>query len=104
MAAFYVEQNPEDYYVIAFGDEVYNLFRSYSMKYNGFYSLLPSRMLGLTHGDYLRYMRDEYEALLVGRYSLCFGIPVWDTKKKAEKVAKLLNSYWEPILQEVGEH
>lgn len=61
-------------------------------------NVLAARVLGLSYAEYLRYCRDEFGAVLVGKNSL-YVIAIYDSRAKAQKVADLLNTKITPYLK-----
>lgn len=85
---FGIELSPySNKYFITIGDDIRKYFRGVR-----FYTIAPARVLGLSYDDYLRFARDEYNGVIVGKV----GQPIvyFENKQDIKKLQTLLNKYW----------
>lgn len=59
----------------------------------GSYNVFPSRLLGFSYADYLRFVREKFNATLVGRVGTPY--PIFKKKVDADNLSNYLNQIWE---------
>ena len=86
----YFEVNENLYHKGKFSIDYKPAFYKYVHYTDGSYRVYEARIFGLTFASYLRMVRDIYGAEIVGRGHL-YPMVYFDSKEKAEKLAKDLN-------------
>lgn len=95
MKAFYVDETPTvGRYRIGLDMETYEYIRTQIV---GSYNILAARVFGLPYPDYLRMVRDNYEATLNGKEG--YMTYTFKNKLMAEKLIKELNKRWDIIIK-----
>jgi hypothetical protein len=94
---FYLEESPiyKGKYLIRMDHDKF-LFPTGT---RGSYSVFPARVLNLDYATYLRYVRDELGAELMGKNSK-YVIPYFEMDKNSKLLIKLLNKRMEYIMNE----
>ena len=90
MIVFYTDTTAnENEYCPRLTTEGYKIFNSNS----GSFNIICARLLGFSYPDYLRFVRDNYNASLRGRQGYTYSY--FKNKQDCEKVVRLLNeSFW----------
>lgn len=88
-------------------DEINSVYSVKFIKHNlpftrisGSYNLFAARVMGLNYGDYLRFIRQEYNATLKGQKGLITAFFL--DKKDAVALSKYLNARLNEILQTIN--
>lgn len=100
MIAFYINEDfEENTWSVGLTKELYDLITPYYLC--GSYNIIPARILGFSFPDYLRYVRDNFNATLRGRegYSVAF----YKNKEDCKNIVNLLNKEWWKIEKELVE-
>jgi hypothetical protein len=94
---FYLEESPiyKGKYLIRMDHDKF-LFPTGT---RGSYNVFPARVLNLDYATYLRYVRDELGAELMGKNSK-YVIPYFEMDKNSKLLIKLLNKRMEYIMNE----
>lgn len=92
MRAFMVsEACNEGEYMVRLTDEMFSLMGCQS----GSFNIVAARILGFSYPDYLRYVRDNYNAVLKGKQGYSYAI--YKDRKDCVAVVTLLNDTWRKI-------
>lgn len=92
MRAFKVgETCCEGEYMVRLEDSMYELMG----KQSGSFNILAARLLDFTYPDYLRYVRQNHNAVLKGKRGYSYAI--YKDKKDCTDVVTLLNDVWEKV-------
>lgn len=67
-----------------------------NLSYNSSYNVIMARLFNLTYPDFLRYCRDNYGAVLVGKEG--FTYMVFYDEKKCDALVKELNKRWNTMV------
>ena len=81
-------------YRIGLNDETYEYIDT---PIRGSYNLLAARVFGLSYPDYLRMVRDNYEAILNGKEG--YMLYSFTNKAMGEKLVSELNKRWDIIVK-----
>ena len=96
MKAFKVKETCSDNeYMVGLEDSVYELIG----KTSGSFNLIAARILGFTYPDYLRYVRDNFNAELRGRQGYSYAI--YKNKNDCTGIVKILNDAWKEVEEEI---
>lgn len=94
MKAFKVTDGVDnDTYMVGLEDEIYKLITPYYL--NGSYNIIEARVLGFSYPNYLRFVRDNYNATLKGNAGYSYAI--YKNRNDCYDIVKLLNAFWEKI-------
>lgn len=86
-----VECSEPNTYMVGLEDAIYVIGQCGS----GSYNIFAARVLGFTYPDYLRYVRDNFNATLKGREGYSYA--VYKSRNDCYDIVKLLNKYWKQI-------
>ena len=78
-------------YMVGFKEEFYKKMGCCS----GSYNIIPSRLLGFSYPDYLRYMRDKFNATLKGKSG--YSYPYYKNKEDCAAAVSYLNNVWKQV-------
>lgn len=78
-------------YMVGIEDTFYNIILPYRQK--GSYNVIAARVLGFSYPDYLRYVRDNYNALLKGKEGYSYAY--YKNKEDCHRIVVELNKMWE---------
>lgn len=93
MSAIKVGVTPSKRYCIEYDTSVYEEIG----RIDGSFSLLPSRLYGISYVDFLRMARDKYGARLSGKKGVYFTVTFKD-KTDAERMVLDLNERWSHLI------
>lgn len=82
---FVLTESCEGLYMIGFEEELLGCQR-------GSYNVMGARVLGLEYPDYLRFCRDEHNAILQGKQG--YSYPLFKVEKDAQNLIKVLNKQY----------
>lgn len=89
MRAFKVEETcNEGEYMVRLTDEMFSLMGCQS----GSFNIVAARILGFSYPDYLRYVRQNHNAILKGKDGYSYAI--YKDRKDCVAVVTLLNDAW----------
>ena len=92
MKAFKVTETcTENEYMVGLDDYIYQLIG----KQSGSFNIVAARVLDFTYPDYLRYVRQNYNATLKGKKGYSYA--VYKDRKDCVAVVTLLNDTWKKI-------
>ena len=92
MKAFKVTETcTENEYMVGLDDYIYQLIG----KQSGSFNIVAARVLDFTYPDYLRYVRQNYNATLKGKKGYSYA--VYKDRKDCVAVVTLLNDAWKKI-------
>lgn len=92
MKAFKVTETcTENEYMVGLDDHTYQLIG----KQSGSFNIVAARVLDFTYPDYLRYVRQNYNATLKGKKGYSYA--VYKDRKDCVAVVTLLNDTWKKI-------
>lgn len=92
MKAFKVTETcTENEYMVGLDDYIYQLIG----KQSGSFNIVAARILDFTYPDYLRYVRQNYNATLKGKKGYSYA--VYKDRKDCVAVVTLLNDAWKKI-------
>lgn len=92
MRAFMVsEACNEGEYMVKLTDEMFSLMGCQS----GSFNIVAARILGFSYPDYLRYVRDNHNAILKGKQGYSYA--VYRDRKDCVAVVTLLNDTWRKV-------
>ena len=78
-------------YMVGLDDYIYQLIG----KQSGSFNIVAARVLDFTYPDYLRYVRQNYNATLKGKKGYSYA--VYKDRKDCVAVVTLLNDAWKKI-------
>lgn len=83
-----VESSPchNDMYLIGYEDRFYNLVGPV----RGSYHILQARIFGIDYANYLRMLRDKYNAVIIGKEHRC-PVAYFKNKEDINKIVNELN-------------
>ena len=84
----------KDYYIIVCTDKMYD----YVGVCKGSFQVIESRVMGLSHAEYLRYLRDVHGALIVDTHQW-YPSAYFKNKDDAKEILHLLNTRARKIIQ-----
>lgn len=84
------ETYQEGIFMIGFDNEKF-----FGGEASGSYHIIGARILGLTYANYLRYLRDKFDAELRGREG--YSYPVFKSKESCKRAVNHLNDIWGTI-------
>lgn len=87
-----VECSEPNTYMVGLEDFIYSIGQ---FGESGSYNIFAARVLGFTYPDYLRYVRDNFNAALKGREGYSYA--VYKNRNDCYDIVKLLNKYWKQI-------
>lgn len=64
----------------------------------GTYNAVAARLFGLTYPEYLRYVREKYNATIVGKKG--YPVAIFKSSADCNKLIKELNERWDIIIKE----
>ena len=92
MKAFKVTETcTENEYMVGLDDYIYQLIG----KQSGSFNIVAARVLDFTYPDYLRYVRQNYNATLKGKKGYSYA--VYKDRKDCVAVVTLLNDAWKKV-------
>ena len=98
MRFFNIDEGIEDNtWVVGLEDDAYALITPYYI--NGSYNIVAARMLGLSYPDYLRYIRQNYNATLRGRQGYSYAF--FKNRNDCYDLVDLLNKKWKEVEEEI---
>lgn len=89
-----VECSETNTYMVGLEDYIYNIIGG-KFYASGSYNVFASRILGFTYPDYLRYVRDNYNAVLKGREGYSYAI--YKNRNDCYDIVKVLNKAWSKV-------
>lgn len=90
MNGFRVEELPNKGYGVRLNTEIF-----YGGRVSGSFGLIAARVLGLDYPDYLRFVRDNYNARLYGKEGYTYA--TYQNRDDCYKVVNLLNKEWQKL-------
>ena len=81
----------ENEYTVGLEDSIYKLIG----KQSGSFNIVAARILGFTYPDYLRFVRQSYNATLKGKQGYSYAI--YKDRKDCVAVVTLLNDAWRKV-------
>lgn len=100
MRAFKITDGIDDNtYMVGLEDNIYDLITPYYL--NGSYNIVAARVLGFSYPDYLRFVRDNYNATLKGNAGYSYAI--YKNRNDCYDIVKLLNEFWNKIEKDLKE-
>ena len=80
-------------YMVGLEDWIYDLITPYHK--GGSYNIVAARVLGFSYPDYLRYVKDNYNATLRGPVGYSYAI--YKNRNDCYDIVKELNKAWEKV-------
>ena len=98
MTIFVIKEGMDDNtWMVGLDDKFYQLVEPYFQ--TGSYNIVASRILGFSYPDYLRYVRQNYNATLKGRAGYSYAI--YKNWNDCYDIVALLNKKWREVEDEL---
>lgn len=65
---------------------------------NGTFNAIAARLFGLSYPNYLRYVREKYNATIVGREG--YSVAIFNNSSDCDKLVRELNRRWDIVMAE----
>lgn len=85
-----------DMYIIHYEDKFYNLIGPI----RGSYHIFQARIFGLDYADYLRMLRDNYNAIIIGKEHK-YPVAYFKNKNDVDKIVTELNNRFTQLFEKI---